>query len=248
MGGTIFKYYPQIIAGSLLVSFAFYVLMRGSEIILESQRSVSFAGPPWNHKGKTVESSVIFHSKYLRVESHTVRTKLGELLSGWMWVDFDDQVNVLVQDNKNNFVVIRQEKYGLPKATLSVVSGAIALNEKPKEAAERELLNELGLISTEWVFLGKFRTDANRGGGFVYSFLATKAKPAPRGVERNKKEVEQQEIIRMTSKGLHRAVMQGDFGEAKWSNTVSLALLRLGGSDAPIIPLVDVPANQGKQE
>ena len=37
------------------------------------------------------------------------------------------------------------------------------------------------MVARELVFLGKFRTDANRGGGFVYSFLAKGSKPVKKG-------------------------------------------------------------------
>eukprot|EP00047_Mylnosiga_fluctuans_P008713 m.259816 g.259816 ORF g.259816 m.259816 type:complete len:246 (+) comp22983_c0_seq1:31-768(+) len=240
--GTCAKYYPQVIAVFVLVSVAFFVLMRGSQIIFEGQQAAPFAGPPWIHKDMTLENSILFHTRFMRLESHTIRAKNGEVINGWMWVDFHDQVNVLAQDSHNNFVVIRQEKYGLAKPTLSVVSGSIALNESPKEAAVRELLDELGLVAKEWVFLGKYRTDVNRGGGFVHSYLARKATPK-RGQRPPTNEMEQQEVVRLSQHGLTQALLGSEFGEAKWSNTVALALIRLATPGAPTLA-EDVPVNQ----
>eukprot|EP00048_Salpingoeca_helianthica_P004466 m.77072 g.77072 ORF g.77072 m.77072 type:complete len:249 (+) comp13204_c0_seq1:825-1571(+) len=243
----ILKYYQQILAGSVLVVFAFWFLFRGTAIIQESQRAaLPFSGPHWKHKGQTIESSEIFNSKYLRVESHTLRSKTGAVINGWMWVDFLDQVNVLAQNDKGQLLVIRQMKYGVAHASLSVVSGSIAVNEQPSEAAARELHDELGMESTQWTFLGKFRTDANRGGGFVYSFLASNVKPARNSAGRPSNELEAQEIVAMSVKEISDAVLLGQFAEAKWSNTVSLALLRMRTQNPPTLSLdaAKIPLNQ----
>lgn len=238
------KYYQQIIAGIALVAMSIFVLIKGTEHIIEGQRdSNAYSGPHWKHVGETMESSEIFNSKYLRLESHTIRTSKGELVNGWMWVDFHDQVNVLAQDMQGIFHLIRQTKYGISKPCLSVVSGFIALNEKPQDAAARELLDELGMVSDEWTFLGKYRTDANRGGGFVHTFLAAKSRPA----ESNRlpsNEMEKQEIVQLPLHQLTSAVLRGDFAEAKWSNTVAIALLRMLTPGAPSPPNTgDVPLN-----
>ena len=80
------------------------------------------------------------------MESHTIKNIKGGIINGWMWVDFEDQVNVLVEDARKKFIVIKQEKYGIHGSSLSVVSGAISITEKPVEAAARELLDELQVV------------------------------------------------------------------------------------------------------
>ena len=240
------KYYQQAIAGTALVTVALYVLYKGTEIIQESQNTVPFSGPHWKHKDKTVESSELFNSKYLRLESHTVRSRAG-LINGWIWVDFHDQINVLARGANGKFYVLRQVKYGLPGPSLSVVCSAIAPNEQPRSVAERELLDELGMVASKWIFLGKFRTDSNRGGGFVYSFLALDVVRKGSGaLPLSANELETQEVIEMNHVELMRALLGNEFAEAKWANTVAMGLLHLSTKNAPSLPLsaAETPLNQ----
>jgi hypothetical protein len=240
------KYYQQILAGVFLVTGCIFFLIKGTDLILKDQRSVLYSGPHWKHQGQTLDATEVFNSKFVRIESHTVRTGKGDVVNGWIWIDYHDRVNVLVEDERGVFTVLRQTSYGLGSTSLSVVSGAVALNENPREAAARELLDELGMISHDWFFLGKFRTDANRGGGFVYSFLAKKAVLDKRGRKSPTNELEKREVIRMTARQLSVSVLRGEFGDAKWSNTVALALLRMQTPNSPALSLhdVDMPANQ----
>lgn len=239
------KYYQQILAGLALVAVCVYLLIIGTNAILEGQRSIPFMGPHWKNEGRTLESHEVFNSRYLRVESHSIRTSKGEVINGWMWVDFQDQVNVFVQTADGQVAVIWQIKYGVSKPTLSVVSGAIALNEQPLEAAARELLDELGMVSNNWRFLGKYRQDVSRGGGHVYSFLARNASPKPGHVPSNS-ELEKQEVRFMSLSEVTNAVLKGDFADAKWSNTAALALLALHTPSAKPLPMdeVSTPLNQ----
>ncbi len=115
-------------------------------------------------------------------------------------------------------------------------------SENPHEAAARELLDELSMTADEWIFLGKYRTDVNRGGGFVYSFLARRAKVVKREKHATN-EIEPKEVVELTQHALTQALLRSDFGEAKWSNTVALALIRLATPNAPQLS-ADTPLNQ----
>ena len=80
--------------------------------------------------------------------------------------------------------------------------------------------------------LGKFRTDVNRGLGWVHPFLARECAPLPRSDSQHLRVVgdrdqERQDIRYMDVRALTDAAMDGKFIEVQWSNTVTLALLRL---------------------
>ena len=64
-------------------------------------------------------------------------------------------VSVLPIDDKKNIYLIEQFRYVLGKKTIEVVSGGIENNEKPLDAAKRELKEESGIEAKEWVDLGK---------------------------------------------------------------------------------------------
>ena len=84
---------------------------------------------------------------------------------------------------------------------------------------------------TDWVFLGRYRTAANRGGGFIYTYLLKNAVPiAENGGKANfvsQGDDEDQEIHFLTYDELQSHVRSGMFQEVKWAATIALALLHL---------------------
>ena len=73
--------------------------------------------------------------------------------------------------NHNNretqFLIFRQTKYALEgRQSYAIVGGIIEPGEKAVDAAQREVHEELGLLC-DTTFLGRFRTDVNRGRYYV---------------------------------------------------------------------------------
>ena len=83
----------------------------------------------------------------------------------------------------------------------------------------------------DWVYLGRYRTAANRGGGFVYTYLLKHAVPlVPSGGRPGfvgTGDGESQEILYLNQKDAFRAVSEGRFVEVKWAATFALALLNV---------------------
>lgn len=83
----------------------------------------------------------------------------------------------------------------------------------------------------DWVYLGRYRTAANRGGGFLYSYLLRNAVPlVPGGGTVNYAgtgDGEAQEILYLTEEEALRALGEGRFQEVKWAATFGLAMLHL---------------------
>jgi ADP-ribose pyrophosphatase YjhB (NUDIX family) len=145
-------------------------------------------------------------------------------------------VNVLVRTKPDRkFVVFRQVKYALPEMQLAPVGGFIEDGEAPLAAAKRELHEELGLRTSQWHALGSFVGSANRGGGRVHAFFADACEPSDaRGgsmAGRKGGDAESQEIVRLTRSALLDALLNGRFGEVKWTATIALSLLTMSGRD-----------------
>ena len=133
---------------------------------------------------------------------------------------------------------IRQSKVGYDHhAAASVPLNADGLSDGSVEQEE-----------VDWVFLGSYRTMANRGGGFIYTYLLKNAVPLQEGAGteafQGTGDDEAQSILYISEEEMARAVASGDFKEVKWAATMSLALLHLknaggsllavGGSGAPV--------------
>ena len=99
---------------------------------------------PW----KTLNRSLLLdHSKYLRVENHTVQLPDGRTISDWAWLIMPDYVNIVVVTEEGKFLCFRQPKYGAGGITLALAGGYLEPGEDPLAAAQRELLEVCTVVT-----------------------------------------------------------------------------------------------------
>jgi ADP-ribose pyrophosphatase len=97
------------------------------------------------------KQTVLEHSSFLSVESHTVQLPNGEIIPDWPIVITPDYVDVLAEDTAGKFLIFRQYKYAVNGQTLAPVGGYLEPGEDQLVGAKRELLEETGYISDQWI-------------------------------------------------------------------------------------------------
>lgn len=202
-----------------------------------------YRGHEYRHESTVGTPICLVETKWMRIQQHTVKVG-SSIIDDWLWIDYHDRINVLVEDEtqpgeERRFLIFEQSKYALEgRLSMAIVGGIIEPGEDAEDAARREVAEEMrGMHCEEFHSLGRFRTDVNRGMGWVNSFLATHCsrsskKKHSRGHDRaaNAEEVgaadtERQDLKSITLRELREAATNGQFVEVQWSNTVSLALL-----------------------
>jgi ADP-ribose pyrophosphatase len=118
---------------------------------------------------------ILDHSAYLRVDEHEIDLGDGRFIHDWPVVITPDYVNILARDTDGRFVIFRQQKYMAPDMVISPPGGYLEPGEDPLVAAKRELMEETGYASEQWVDLGRYVVDSNRGCGNAFLFLAINA-------------------------------------------------------------------------
>ena len=78
--------------------------------------------------------------------------------------------------------------------------------------------------ATEWIALGNYAVDGNRGAGVAHLFLA---KGAVKTQEINADDLEEQELVLLDRPEVEAALKAGAFKVLAWSANVALALLHL---------------------
>lgn len=177
---------------------------------------------PW----KTLKRECILdHSKYLKVEDHTVELPNGRIIEHWAWVIMPAFVNIVAIDTAGHFLCFRQYKYSACGETLALPGGYLEPGEEPLIAAQRELLEETGYGSGQWQSLGSYPLDGNRGAGVAHLFLAQNVvMVANRPVS---DDLEEQQFILLSRSEVENALRLGDFKELSWMAALALALLHL---------------------
>ena len=174
---------------------------------------------PW----KTISrNTILARPPFLIVENHTVELPDGQMISDWPWVITPDYVNVVAVTNENTFLCFRQTKYGIEGTSLAPIGGYIVPKELPLAAAQRELREETGYEASDWVDLGHYRVDANRGMGTAYFFLARQAHKV---MEAEADDLEEQELLHIQRHEVQAALIRGEFKVLSWAANVAIALL-----------------------
>lgn len=180
-----------------------------------------WAVQPW----KTLSRQVILdHSKFLVVEEHAVELPDGQVIPDWPWLITPDFVNVVAVTPERRFLCFRQTKYGIEGTSLAPVGGFLEPGEEPLLAAQRELLEETGYEAAEWIPLGSYRVDANRGAGMAFFYLAL---GAHRVTEANPDDLEDQELLFLTHAEMKAALAARQFKVLPWITIVALALTHM---------------------
>lgn len=167
------------------------------------------------------KKTVLSFGKWLQVEDRTVQTPDGQEIEHWPWVITPDYVNVLAVTGEGRFLLFRQGKYALDGETLAPVGGYIEPGEDPLQAARRELLEETGYAADEWISLGRYLVDPNRGVAWGNLYLARGARKV---AERNADDLEEQQLTLLDLAALEDALRGGQFRVLAWAAIVTLAL------------------------
>jgi ADP-ribose pyrophosphatase len=176
---------------------------------------------------KTISRKTILkHSKFLTVESHAIKLPDGQIIPDWPWLIIPSAAIVLAVTEDKKFLCFRQTKYAVEGTSLAPVGGMLEPNEKPLYAAKRELLEEMGYETSNWIDLGSYILDPNRGIATMYLFLALNAKQVAKP---NSDDLEDQELLFLSQNEIENALKTGEFKILAWSAVVSMSLSYMKG-------------------
>ena len=176
---------------------------------------------PWKTKSRKI---ILDDRPWLTVEHHTVELPDGRVIPNWAWVITPDYINVVALTEDERFICFHQVKYGIKGVTLAVVGGYVNVGEDPLEAAKRELLEETGYEAPDWLSLGSYLVDPNRGIATGHLFLARGARYVQTPIV---DDLEEQELLLLTRKEIENALERGEIKILAWAATVSFALRHL---------------------
>ena len=168
--------------------------------------------------------TILDRGRFLRVELHQVEWPNGKIIDDWAWIITPDYVNIVTETEDGRLLCFRQVKYAVDGPSLAIVGGYKEPGEEALAAAQRELREETGFEAAEWISLGCYPVDGNRGVGSGHFFLARGARYISAPVS---DDLEEQEMLFLSKSEARDALLQGEFKLMPWAAAVAIALLRL---------------------
>ncbi len=120
-----------------------------------------------------LESKEIADCRVFKVREDFCRS--GEKRASFFVIENPDWVNVIALTRDFRVVLIDQYRHGVERVVAEIPGGMIDAGEAPETAARRELLEETGYASEEFIYLGKSLPNPAINNNALHHFLALNA-------------------------------------------------------------------------
>jgi 8-oxo-dGTP pyrophosphatase MutT (NUDIX family) len=161
---------------------------------------------PWTR----LSSKIVYENPWIRVEDHAVLDPSGRT-GQYGKVCFKARaIAVLPLDEHGCTTLVGQYRYMVDEYSWELPMGGADPHETPRQAGERELREETGLIAAEWQLLMRIHTSNSVTDEVAHVFLA-------RGLRQGRtapESTEQLSIARMPLAEAHARVLSGEITDA----------------------------------
>ena len=178
---------------------------------------------PWE---TVARHEVVDRRPWLRLWAEDVRLPDGRVVEDFSTIEMPSYAVVVALTDDGRVVVERNYKHGPRRVCLNLPAGYLEPGEDPPAAARRELLEETGYAADEWIHLGGFVNDGNRGCGEGFYYLARGAR---RVAEPATDDLEELAIELLGLDELARAARAGDVAILSIAAAIGLAVAAQSG-------------------
>lgn len=128
----------------------------------------SFSKPKWNViQDKKVWETPIFSLHQIELLPANQKETVH-----FYRLDAPEWINVIALTPNNEILLVEQYRVGVDETTLEIPGGMVDEREKPIKAAQRELLEETGYGSDDWVKLGETSANPAIQTNYTHLYLA----------------------------------------------------------------------------
>ncbi len=121
---------------------------------------------------KRISSKAVADCRVFKVREDLCERESDNAEASFFVIENLDWVNIIALTESDEVVLIEQFRHGIEETILEIPGGMIDEGESPESAAQRELLEETGFSSDNFVLLGKSRPNPAIQNNTIYHFLA----------------------------------------------------------------------------
>ena len=124
-------------------------------------------------KWEIEKSEFVINDKWMRVRADKCIMPGGQVVEPYYVLEYPNWINVFGITSKNEVVLVKLYRHGIGKTVVELPSGTIESYDKsPLEAAKRELLEETGYTSENFIQTGIVSPNPANHKNLTYCFLA----------------------------------------------------------------------------
>ena len=148
-----------------------------------------------------ISKKTVYKNEWFQIiDNHYIKSK-----KNYFTINMPDSSVILPITVDNKFIIIKQYRESLDDFSIELPAGFIEQNEKPIDAAKRELFEETGYTSKDFQYLGIGRLMINRTNSIQHLFVAKEATKKSSPTEKNTK------VIKLTQHKLFDLIMKDEF-------------------------------------
>lgn len=166
---------------------------------------------------KTLSTEYVFQGKVINVRRDDIELSNGHKSMREV-VEHSGGVTILALKDNGNILFVRQFRYPIKSESIELPAGKLEPQENPDSAAKRELEEETGYVSDNWIKLGYIYTSVGFCDEKLYLYLV-------KDLKFKKENPDDDEIIQCEEYSINQALEMIDNGIINDSKTIC-ALLR----------------------
>ncbi|MFO7773829.1 MAG: NUDIX hydrolase [Dehalococcoidia bacterium] len=159
---------------------------------------------------KKLATQQIYHGQVINIRVDTVE-KAGGGKTVREVVEHSDCIAVVVLDEQENVLLVRQFRYAVGKSLLEIPAGGIDPGEEPIDSVRRELQEEIGYLPRKIDNLVGFYSTPGYGTEYLHCFLATDLVPSHLVAE----DTDDIELVRVPPDQIPRLIASGEICDGK---------------------------------
>lgn len=173
---------------------------------------------PW----EVLQTRSVLEHPTMKVAMEKVRLPNGVIIPEWPKIYMHDYVNAVVYNQNNEAMVLEGYKHGTGWTSWQILSSYLEEDEDPITAVNRNLIEQTGYSSPNWIYLGSYVVDPNRHVGVGHFFCAKGVKKVAQPIRRTDHEFN---LNWVPISELRLALLDGRIATLSYAIAVSLSLL-----------------------